>query len=88
MRISKPARRLVDIGPLDHAVRLPTAARTSHGMKTICRSCRKPVIEEYFIAGFKAGETNMILHETCCSDEPAVKRLGPANPFPSIPENL
>ena len=84
MRVSKPTSHMVDIGPLDHALRLPTVARTSHGMKTICRSCRQPVTEEYFIAGFKAGEPNMILHESCCSDEPAVKRLGAANPFPSI----
>jgi hypothetical protein len=84
MRISKQTHRLVDIGPLDHALRLPTASRVLHAMKTICRACREPVTDEYFIAGFKAGENHMILHESCCADEPAVKRLGAPNPFPQI----
>jgi len=65
MKIIKPTTHLVDIGPLDNTLRLPTASRIKHGMKTICRRCGKPVTDEYFIVGFKKGFPNMIFHESC-----------------------
>ncbi len=76
MKIRKPTTHLVDIGPLDHCMKLPTASRIAHGMKTICRSCGEPVTDEFFIAGFKEGQSNLILHRVCISpDEPALIAL-------------
>lgn len=65
MKILKQVTRAVEIGGLDNTLRLPTAARISAGMKTTCAACGKPVTDEFFITGFKAGHRNMILHESC-----------------------
>ncbi len=65
MKIRKMRPVAVEIGPLDHTVRLPMAARISHGMKTICDACGKPITDEYFIGGFKTGHANLKLHEAC-----------------------
>lgn len=65
MQIRVPTTRLKDIGPLDKVMRLPIMARRERGMKTTCSHCGKQVEEDYFIAGFKTGMANMILHEKC-----------------------
>ena len=62
-------RRKRSIGRLDHALRLPTASRIKHGMKTICKICSQPITDEFFIGGFKGGERNMILHEACLTPD-------------------
>ncbi len=71
MTILKPRIMPVEIGPLDHKVRLPMASRIAHGMKTKCDACGKPIIDEFFIGGFKAGHPNMKLHESCAGGEVA-----------------
>lgn len=65
MKIRKPTTRLVDIGPLDFTKPLPTAGRIRAGMKTICDRCGKPITDELFIVGFKAGMPNMKFHADC-----------------------
>jgi len=76
MRISRPTHRMVEIGPLDACLRLPTESRVRHGMKTICVACREPVTESTFIAGFLHGMPNMILHERCIPyDDPGLLAL-------------
>lgn len=65
MKIRVPTTRLKDIGPLDTVVRLPTASRKRHGMKTICKRCGRPIEDDNFIGGFKAGQPNVMLHESC-----------------------
>ncbi len=69
MKIRKMRPVAVEIGPLDHTVRLPMAARVAHGMKTVCDACGDPVTDEFFIGGFKAGHANMKLHEACARGE-------------------
>ena len=54
-----------NIGRLDHALRLPIAGRIRYGMKTNCKSCLQPITDEFFVVGFKNGERNIMLHETC-----------------------
>lgn len=65
MKILKRITAKVDIGPLDATLKLPTAARESAGMKTICDACGNAITDEFFIAGFKKGHPNMKLHESC-----------------------
>lgn len=67
MKILVPTMRPKDIGELDHVVRLPTTARTSIGMKTICDHCGLEIGDEFFIAGFKLRMPNMKFHEACVS---------------------
>lgn len=59
----------VEIGPLDNTLRLPMAARRARGLKTVCVACGKPITDDFFIGGFKAGHPNMILHEACAALE-------------------
>ena len=65
MKVLKKVTRLVDIGRLDATMTLPTEPRTRFGLKTVCDRCGKPITDEYFIAGFKSGEKNMLFHEAC-----------------------
>ena len=65
MKITVPTTKVKDIGRLDATLRLPTASRIKRGMKTVCCVCKKPVTDPFFIAGFKSGYPNMIIHETC-----------------------
>jgi len=69
MKISIPTRKLKDIGELDTMKLLPTVGRIRAGMKTICDRCRKPIEDEFFIAGFKKGFPNMKFHETCINKD-------------------
>jgi len=64
-KISVPTRKLKDIGKLDRTLKLPMHSRIKLGMKTICDRCKKPITDEYFIAGFKKGFPNMKFHEKC-----------------------
>jgi hypothetical protein len=59
--VNRPVK--IDIGPLDHQVRLPMSGRT--GMSTVCDACGKPITDEFFIGGFQAGRKNLKLHEGC-----------------------
>ncbi len=61
----KMVRQKVEIGEIDHKLRLPTEGRKRHGMKTICDACGKPIEDDFFTGGFKAGRSNMMFHETC-----------------------
>jgi hypothetical protein len=61
--VNRPVK--IDIGPLDHKVRLPMSSRIAAGMKTICDACGKPITDEFFIGGFQAGRKNLKLHEGC-----------------------
>jgi hypothetical protein len=71
MQVRKPTTRLTDIGRLDATLRLPTAGRIQKGMKTTCARCGKAITDPTFIAGFKAGHHNLMLHEACMpADEP------------------
>ena len=54
-----------NIGRLDHALRLPMAGRLRRGQRTVCKICGQPITDEFFIAGFRDGERNMLLHESC-----------------------
>ena len=65
MNILIPATVVKDIGRLDATLRLPTAPRTGHHMATICCICGQQIEDETFLAGFKLGYPNMILHEAC-----------------------
>jgi hypothetical protein len=65
MKIRVPTTRMKDIGTMDATLRLPTAGRIKHGMKTTCCVCGKAITDEFFIGGFKAGERNMMMHEAC-----------------------
>ena len=65
MKITVPTTKVKDIGLLDATLRLPTAGRIKRGMKTVCVVCHQPVTDPFFIAGFKAGHPNMIIHEAC-----------------------
>lgn len=69
MKISVITRKLKDIGPLDITKRLPMSGRIRARMKTICDRCRKPITDEYFIAGFKKGYVNMMFHENCVDEK-------------------
>lgn len=71
MKIRKPTTRLTDIGPLDFTKPLPIAGRIRAGMKTNCDRCGKPITDEFFIAGFKAGLPNMKFHQACIESEAA-----------------
>jgi len=64
-KIHVPTTKLKDIGELDATRRIPMVGRIKIGMKTICRRCKKPVTDDYFITGFKKGMPNMIFHEQC-----------------------
>jgi hypothetical protein len=59
---------------LDHALRLPTAARAKAGMATDCDACGEAITDEYFYGGFSAGRPNLKLHERCT---PASLRTAP-----------
>lgn len=65
MKILKQRQVIVDIGPLDHKVRLPMASRIQAGMKTKCDACGKEITDEFFVGGFKDGHANLKLHEAC-----------------------
>ncbi len=67
MKIRVATTKLKEIGELDLVRRLPNAVRLRKGMETTCCRCGKPVTDEHFIAGFKAGYPNMIFHETCAA---------------------
>ena len=54
-----------EIGALDGHLILPTSGRFKRGMETICKSCRKSVVTQNFLAGFKKGFPNMIFHIEC-----------------------
>ena len=69
MKVRKERTVLVEIGPLEHVVRLPMSGRISVGMKTICDACGKKIEDEFFIAGFKDGHPNLKLHEGCAPKE-------------------
>ena len=58
----------VDIGALDHRLRLPMAGRVRQGMKTRCDVCGKDITDEFFIGGFKEGHRNLLLHEACAEE--------------------
>lgn len=68
MRVRKPTTHLVDIGPLEHAIRLPMASRIRAGMKTVCDACGKHITDEFFVGGFVTGHANLKLHEACAID--------------------
>lgn len=68
MKIMKDMPVKVDIGPLDHKLRLPMSSRKARGMKTVCDACRKSIDDEFFIGGFKEGHRNLILHESCAEE--------------------
>ncbi len=65
----------VEIGTLDAAIRLPMASRLSIGMKTICDACGKSITDKNFIGGFKAGQANLKLHESCAAEQGVVVTL-------------
>ncbi len=65
MQIRVSTTRLKGIGPLEKVMRLSAIGRHVRGMKTTCVRCGKQVEEDYFIAGFKTGLANMIIHESC-----------------------
>ncbi len=67
MKIIKDMPTEIDIGQLDHKLRLAMSPRK--GMKTVCDACRKPIEDEFFIGGFKSGHRNLILHEACAGEE-------------------
>jgi len=69
MKIRKQTTSLVEIGPLDDVVWLPTAKRKRHYLGTVCCRCGCSVDGDYFALGFKAGQPNMILHEECIDPE-------------------
>ena len=69
MKIVVPTTKLKDIGKLDITKKLPMERRIARGMKSICDRCKKPITDEYFIAGFKKGYKNMMFHESCMDDE-------------------
>ncbi len=76
MKVTKPTTHVVDIGPLDHAVRLPMRLRLKRGMTSRCVVCHKDITDDFFIAGFKTGERNMMMHETCApADDPAIMTI-------------
>ncbi len=58
-----------DIGRLEHALRLPTAARIKCGMKTVCKACHQNITDEFFVVGFKTGMHNMLFHESCLTPD-------------------
>jgi len=68
MKIRKPTTHMVDIGPLDAAIRLPMASRIAAGMRTICDACGQHITDATFVAGFKAGHPNLKLHESCAAE--------------------
>ncbi len=68
MKIRKMRPVSIEIGPLDHKLRLPTASRLSVGMKTICDACGEHITDEFFIGGFKTGHANLKLHERCAGE--------------------
>jgi hypothetical protein len=69
MKILKSMPVPVDIGPLDHKLRLPMAGRMARGMKTTCDACGKAITDEFFIGGFKTGHANLKLHEACADGQ-------------------
>ena len=70
MKVLKQRLVAVDIGDLDHTIRLPMSARIAHGMKTICDACGKTITDEFFVGGFKAGHASLKLHESCAATGP------------------
>ncbi len=66
MKIIKDMPVSVDIGTLDHKIRLPVESRS--GMNIICDACRNPIEDKFFIGGFKTGHRNLILHESCAEE--------------------
>jgi hypothetical protein len=67
---------MVEIGPLDRALRLPMRLRILHGLKSLCAVCEEQITDEFMIAGFKAGHHNMMMHETCApADDSAIAAL-------------
>jgi hypothetical protein len=69
MKILVPAVVSRDIGPLDHAIRLPMSSRLAAGMSTKCDVCGTQIKDETFVAGFKAGRPNLKIHESCAVDQ-------------------
>lgn len=68
MKVREQVWIKVEIGPLDHALRLETSGRKRLGMKTPCSKCGKPIEEDHFVGGFKKGHRNLLLHEDCCDE--------------------
>ena len=60
--------RKVEIGELDGTKRLPMAPRKEMGRVDKCAACGEVINDEYFVAGFKQGHPNMLLHEACVVD--------------------
>jgi len=71
VKVRKPTTHLVDIGPLDAALRLPTAARIRTGQKTTCNRCGKAITDETFIGGFRTGKRTYLFHERCLDEQAA-----------------
>ncbi len=63
IRETKTVKR--EIGQLDWAKKMILAPRIKRGMKSQCAVCGKEITGEFFIAGFKAGQKNMMMHEDC-----------------------
>jgi len=63
-----PRTELVEIGPLDHRLRLPMEGRLARKLPTRCAVCGEETTDEYFIGGFQEGRPNLLLHESCALD--------------------
>ena len=63
IRETKTVKR--EIGQVDWAKKMILAPRIKRGMKSQCAVCGKEITGEFFIAGFKAGQKNIMMHEAC-----------------------
>lgn len=57
------------IFPLDGTESLPMAGRLKHGIKSLCFFCKCDITDETFVAGFKTGHKNVLMHQECFENE-------------------
>jgi hypothetical protein len=57
------------IFPLDGTESLPMAGRLKRGIKSLCFFCKSDIVDETFVAGFKAGHKNVLMHQECFEEE-------------------
>lgn len=57
------------IFPFDGIESLPMSGRLKHGIKSKCFFCKQDITDNTFVAGFKQGHKNVLMHESCHHEE-------------------
>lgn len=69
------------IFPFDGTESLPMAGRIKRGMKSKCFFCKEDITDERFVAGFKTGHKNVLMHSSCFREEEALYNSSVVQPI-------